>query len=235
MPAPDNEDCVKSAILEKKIMGRTVGWDKRRVTLMPGFLAIGRPNEDFAINCVLLHEILKVSYVVDHNAQAQHEADRERQAKREGKPVIKHQQSFQRLKSWSDDDYALLITTDPDGTGGGASHILRGTTIEERDSWLEAIQDQTSAAKKAFLAHTERKEATSIWKKTSLMAHRLYISNKWKMLTAIAVLASFAMDIFEAEIKFNDMSESNRDAFEWLVWLAGCLCTMTHHLCLCLT
>jgi len=170
MPAPDDADCIMAAVMEKKIMGRTVSWQERNVVLTTSLLAMGRKDEDFMLHCIPLHEITTVRYVIDHEAEAAAKAamiEKEaKELKKERKISLKHALSVNNqhtAKRWSDDDFAILITTDPDGTSAGRTHVLRATSIEERNIWHDAIDRQVIVARQAFHEYVEKTEVLHVW------------------------------------------------------------------------
>jgi hypothetical protein len=168
MPEASDANCLKAAVLEKKIMGRIVSWQERQAVLTDSLLALGRRDEGVMLDCILLHEITTVRYVIDHEADeaaaAEVLAKAAKEAQKDKRVSLKHAQSMNNptsLKRWSDDDFAILITTDPDGNSAGRSYILRADSLEERNAWHDAIERQVKAACKAFSVYVETKEVMS--------------------------------------------------------------------------
>ena len=114
-----------------------------------------------------------------------------------------------------------------DGFNAGRSHIFRADSLENRDKWLAAVELAAKLAKKSFKEYAEEKQATTVAKRVSLKAYRLYRNAKWRFVTGTIVCASFGMDIFEAEVAYNEFDkEATREALEWVIWLTDVLFTL---------
>ena len=80
----------------------------------------------------------------------------------------------------------------------------------------DAVQD----AKQAYKTYLVTQEVgDSITKRIHYNMRRVYFNNSYKWFTGMIVLASFAMDMFEAEFGYDDeLSEENRRYFEIVTW-----------------
>lgn len=107
---------------EQKIIGRKVDWGPRYAVLTSTYLAIGRGPTEHILDYFPLHEVTAIKLVKDL-AQEEKAAGEQAPANdtkmQKLASLVGKDKENEMPESWSDDDYAFLINSDPKGYNAG--------------------------------------------------------------------------------------------------------------------
>ena len=106
----------------QKIIGRKVDWGLRHAVLTTTYLAIGRGPTEHVLDFFPLHEVTAIKFVKDlaqEEKAAGEQAPTNDTKTQKLASLVGKDKEIEVPESWSDDDYAFLITSDPKGYNAG--------------------------------------------------------------------------------------------------------------------